>query len=150
MSNNSVPGMMFPTQKGMLAGNPRDSALQQMKNNNASQASIGAAVGGKKRVKKGGDGQVVVPQFQMQYTPQGGPGTDPNAQVAALSKHSTQGTANAAFDKHALSGGSKKNKNKKGGNSNWSWGCHSGGKKSRKHKHKKNKKHNKSRKHSRK
>jgi len=132
MPNTSVqtnaPGMIFPTQKGYTlgAGNPRDSAMLQMKNTNASQAAMASAVGGKKRRTNGG--AIAVPQFQMQYTAQGGPGTDPNSQVAGISKISTQGTANAVYDKHALKGGSRKNKSRKGGNPNWHWGCSSGGK----------------------
>ena len=142
MSNNTttqtVPGMVYPTQKGYApgAGNPRDSAMQTMAAGNAKQANLSAAVGGSRR-KKGG-GSVVVPQVPTLYTPTGGPGTDPNSQIAGNMKTSTQGTANAAFDKQALSknptttGGSRKRgKGKNGGNPDWLWGCYSGGKKSR-------------------
>jgi hypothetical protein len=148
MANNStqtVPGMVYPTQKGYQpgAGNPRDSAMQQMAATNSKQANLSAAVGGSRRKRGGGD--VVVPQVQTLYTPTGGPGTDPNAQIAGNMKTSTQGTANAAYDKDATSkGGSrKKGKGKNGGNPNWLWGCYSGGKKSRRNK--KSKKSRKSR-----
>ena len=143
MSNNTttqtVPGMVYPTQKGYApgAGNPRDSAMQTMAAGNAKQANLSAAVGGSRRKKRGG-GTVVVPQVPTLYTPTGGPGTDPNSQIAGNMKTSTQGTANAAFDKQALSknptttGGSRKRgKGKNGGNPDWFWGCYSGGKKSR-------------------
>jgi hypothetical protein len=82
-ATQSVPGMNYPTQKAMLAGNPRDSAMQQMTNTNIKQASLNAAVGGKRSKRRGGasNSTIPVPQYQMQYTPQGGPGTDPNAQI---------------------------------------------------------------------
>jgi len=155
MSNNTnqtVPGMVYPTQKGYQpgAGNPRDSAMQQMAATNAKQANLNAAVGGSRR-KRGG-GSVVVPQVPTLYTPTGGPGSDPNSQITGNMKTSTQGTANAAFDKDATSkGGSRrkgKGKGKNGGNPNWLWGCYSGGKKSRRSR--KTKKSRKSRKNRRK
>lgn len=135
MTNNTnatqnVPGMIYPTQKGFApgAGNPRDSAMLQMAAVNTKQANLNAAVGGSKK-KRGGT--IVIPQYQMQYAPQGGPGTDPNSQISGNLRTSTQGTANAVYDKQALktTGGSRKRR--KGGNPNWSWGCYSGGKKSR-------------------
>lgn len=138
-NGSSVPGMIYPTQKSFApgAGNPRDSAMAEQNNLNAKHANMVAAVGGKRRYK-GGAGNIVVPQMQMQYKPQGGPGTDPNSQIAAGFKISTQEYANATFDKHAtIHGGLKKrnkskkgDKSKKGGNPNWFWGCSSGGKKS--------------------
>jgi hypothetical protein len=153
MSNNTtqtVPGMVYPTQKGYApgAGNPRDSAMQTMAAGNAKQANLSAAVGGSRR-RRGG-GTVVVPQVQTLYTPTGGPGTDPNSQIAGNMKTSTQGTANAVGDKDAkMTGGSRKRgKGKNGGNPNWLWGCYSGGKKSRRNK--KSKKSKKSRKNRRK
>jgi hypothetical protein len=127
--------------------------MQQMSATDAKQANLIAAVGGYRR-KRGG-GTLVVPQVPTPYTPTGGPETDPNAQIAGNLKTSTQGTANAAFDKQALSktpsvkGGSRKRG--KGGNPNWEWGCYSGGKKSRRNKNsKKSKKSKKSRKNRRK
>ena len=133
-TNQNVPGMIYPTQKGYApgAGNPRDSAIQQMAAGNAKQASLSAAVGGFKR-KKGGSA-LVVPQVPTMYTPTGGVGSDPNSQIVGNMKTSTQGTANAVYDKQALNvkpptgGGSYR---KKGGNPNWHWGCYSGGKKSK-------------------
>jgi hypothetical protein len=148
MANAPVPGMNYPTQKGMLAGNPRDSAMQAGENMNAKQASLGK-IGGRKRYKRGGTGNkggsINVPQYTMLYQPQGGNGTNPNAQIQQNAGISTQGAANSVYDQQAMSGGkSRKRIYKKGGsmmwNPNWNWGCYSGGKrrtrksrKSRKH-----------------
>ena len=135
MSNNkSVDGMMLPTQKGMLAGNPRDSAMQSMNNNSQLQAQASTALAGgrhRKRKAYGGGDTLTVPQYQMLYEPQGGNGTNPNNQIQASSQTSTQMAANAALDKV---GGSKrrgisKRRSRKGGNPDWLWGCMSGGKK---------------------
>ena len=134
MSNNkSVDGMMLPTQKGMLAGNPRDSAMQSMNNNSQLQAQASTALAGgrhRKRKAYGGGDTLTVPQYQMLYEPQGGNGTNPNNQIQASSQTSTQMAANAALDKV---GGSKRRgsrrRSRKGGNPDWLWGCMSGGKK---------------------
>jgi hypothetical protein len=154
MSTNTVSGMIYPTQKGMLAGNPRDSAIAQMNNTNTKQSSLVNAVGGKKikckskskkrqkhyfssRKKKGGS-TIAVPQFTMLYTPQSGTGTDPNSQIKINSQVSTQGAANAVYDQEATKTGGyrrfKRGRSYKGGNNpDWHWGCSSGGKrKSRK------------------
>jgi hypothetical protein len=138
-ASQDVPGLMYPTQKGMPAGNPRDSAMANMNNANQLQATANKAMAGgkfKRRYRGGADGTVPVPQFQMQYDPQGGPGTNPNNQIQSNAQISTQQTANAVYDKQAkLSGGSrryrksrKSKKCKKGGNPDWVWGCMSGGK----------------------
>jgi len=132
-------GLMLPTAKSYApgAGNPRDSALMSQQQTNESQNSLNKTVGGKKRkhrtkkfYSKGGDnGEVAVPQFQMQYTPQGGPGTNPNDQIADISSTSMQTTAWKANDNLATKmGGAKK---RRGGNPDWNWGCYSGGKKSK-------------------
>lgn len=144
MSNNNVPGMMLPTQKGLVSGNPRDSAIQSMQSNQQSAALASKLLSGgkiikyKKRVR---GGALNVPQYQMAYEPQGGPGTNPNDQIANNSRTSTQSAANAALDSGATKmGGFKRNKrskrrSRKGGNPDWVWGCMSGGtKKSRKSK----------------
>ena len=146
-TSTTVPGMLYPTQKGMLSGNPRDSAMQQMTNTNIKQASLAKSVGGKRRTKKGGDG-IAIPQYQMQYTPQGGPGTAPNSQIQQNLQTSTQGAANSVYDSNATKMGGTRNRNhKRGGNTNWNWGCYSGGKKSKKSK--KTKRNKKSRKNNR-
>jgi len=134
-NNSNVPGMMYPTQKGMLDGNPRTSAMASMTNANQLQAQANKAMaGGKYKKKRGGAGAITVPQYQMLYSPQGGTGTNPNDQIQGGLKISTQSQANAAFDQAAFKkGGSRRNKTaKKGGNSNWNWGCNSGGKRSKK------------------
>jgi hypothetical protein len=128
--------MNYPTQKGMLAGNPRDSAIQAGANMNAKQASLGK-IGGRKKGKRGGaenkGGTINVPQYQMLYQPQGGNSTNPNAQIQQNAGISTQGAANSVYDKQAMSGGFRKRSYRKGGtmlwNPNWNWGCYSGGKK---------------------
>jgi len=146
-SGQNVPGMMIPTQKGMIGANPKDSAVQSMNNMNQKQASLGSAVGGKRRkirksrLNKGGAASatnITVPQYQMQYQVQNGPGQDPNSQIQQNAQISTQGTANSAMDNYAT---------QKGGNhnSNLNWGCYSGGKKRKTLK--KSRKSRKSRKH---
>jgi len=132
----STPGLMYPTQKGMAAGNPRDSAMASMNSANQSQANANKAMAGgkyKRRHRGGANGSVAVPQFQMQYDPQGGPGTNPNNQIQSNAQISTQQSANAVYDSQAkLSGGRSKggrSRRSKGGNPDWVWGCLSGGKK---------------------
>ena len=126
--NSNVPGLKLPTQKAMLAGNPRDSAIQANNNANQKSASLSAAVGGSRRRRKGG--AIAAPQFQMQYTDQSGPGGSPNNQVQQNSQISTQQSANAALDSGALTkGGRHRRHTRKGGNPDWKWGCYSGGKK---------------------
>jgi len=145
MSNASVPGMNYPTQKAMLAGNPRDSAMQEGANSSTKLANMGK-IGGKKRggaVASNAE-TIPVPQYQMLYTPQGGNNSNPNSQIQQNAGISTQGAANAVYDKQALIGGSKRRRCKMGGNSNLSWGCYSGGRRKTK-KNRKSRKHRKSR-----
>ena len=141
MSNNNqlptTPGLQLPTQKGMLAGNPRDSAITSQTQMNNKQTSLINAVGGKRRKsgKKWGGAdpntdRVAVPQFQMQYQPTGGPGQDPNSVVQQNSQTSTQSTANAVYDNYATQQGGKKvtkRRRRKGGSNKYTWGCFSGG-----------------------
>ena len=146
MSNKPVPGLMLPQEKPMLAGNPKDSAIAS--NNQAAERQadlIKATSGGRrhkskrnKKYKYGGAATsgVAVPQYQMQYKSPGAGGQDPNSIIKQNTSISTQGSANAEYDNLAKKGGSikRKRKIKRGGNSNWSWGCYSGGrKKSKKH-----------------
>jgi hypothetical protein len=132
MSNtqNSTPGLLQPQVSSYTSGsgNPRDSAMMSNQNMNNKQANLNNAVGGRRRKYRGGDSsQVVVPQMQMQYTPQNGT-SDPNSQIKGLSSTSMQGSANSVYDNQAAqSGGSKKRRYKKGGNSDWIWGCYNGG-----------------------
>jgi hypothetical protein len=132
MNNQNIPGLILPTQKSFVngAGNPRDSALASMHQMNNSQNNLNQAVGGKRRKCKmigGGDNTVVVPQFQMLYTPQGGIGTNPNDQIKDTSSIGMQSNSWSKNDNLATKLGGKKNK--KGG---VKWGCYSGGKKTKK------------------
>ena len=118
-SNVNVPGLKLPTQKAMLAGTPRDSAIQSNTNMNQKSASLSAAVGGSRRMKKNKSsrkrkgGAIAVPQFQMQYSDQSGPGGSPNNQVQQNSQISTQQVANATFDSEATKKGGYRNRNRK-------------------------------------
>jgi hypothetical protein len=143
-NNQSVPGMMYPTQKSMLAGNPRDSAIQEQTNMNIKQANMASLAGGRVsrgRVSRKGKrtgGAIVVPQFSNRYNEQSGPGTGTNSQITTLSSNSTQNSANSVYDKYASKGGSKRYR--KGGNPNWHWGCYSGGRKTKTRRIRRNKK----------
>ena len=147
-TTNSVPGMMFPTQKAMIGSTPADSARLAAVNKSASQAQANKLMaGGKLRKRRHIGGAVVVPQYQMLYEPQGGPGTNPNNQIQAGSQTSTQMAANSVYDNAATkTGGSKRSRRRKGGNPNWLWGCMSGGKKRTRKHTKRSRAHRKSRK----
>ena len=144
MNNNSnvniakIPGMIYPTQQGMLAGSPRDSAIASMNLTNSKLSEL-QSVGGRRRYRKnmkksggGTDGKVVVPQFNMLYAGTGGPGQTPNDIIKQNAVIGTQGHANSQFDKLALvkGGGIYMNSN----TNQYQWGCYSGGKKYRKSK----------------
>ena len=148
-TTNSVPGMMYPTQKAMIGSTPADSARLSAINKSASQAQANKLMaGGKLRKRRHIGGAVVVPQYQMLYEPQGGPGTNPNNQIQAGAQTSTQMAANSVYDNAATkTGGSKRSRRRKGGNPNWLWGCMSGGKKSTRKNKKCTRKNKKSRKH---
>ena len=77
--------------------------------------------------RRGGAGAITVPQYQMSYEPQGGPGTNPNNQIAINAQVSTQGAANSALDAGAFKMGGRRSRKRKGGNPDWVWGCMSGG-----------------------
>ena len=127
--NNSIPGMMFPTQKGMPAGNPRESAIANMHSGQQSAALASKLLSGGKRLQKRlRGGNINVPQFQMLYDPQGGRGTNPNDQIQGNSLVSTQSLANSAGDSGAIKMGGYKRRSRRGGNPDWVWGCMSGGK----------------------
>ena len=127
----SVPGLTFPTTKGMVGSTPANSAYLAQVNKSQSQANANRAMaGGKIKKKRHYGGAVTVPQFQMAYAPQGGPGTNPNNIIQSSSQTSTQMTANSALDSGAsIKGGSRRRRSsRKGGNPDWVWGCMSGGK----------------------
>ena len=105
--SDTVPGVMSPTKQGQLSGNPRSSAIASQQATSTKAANLSAAVGGSKKRKKGGD--VAVPQYtNMQYTPQNGPGQDPNSQITGNTATSVQTAQNSKFDDEATKGGSKK------------------------------------------
>lgn len=145
MSNNTQqipPGLIQPTMASFPpgAGNARDAAILSQQQMNNRQANLTS--GGKRRKYRGGQ-QVAVPQFQMQYAPRGGPGTNPNDQIQNMSSTSMQSTSWSANDSYATKMGGKR-KSRKGGNSDWKWGCYSGGRRRTKKFHSK-KHHKKSR-----
>ena len=136
-NNNSVEGMIYPTIKGPLAGTPRDSAMENMKQNAQLQAQASSALSGgrhRKRKAYGGGDTLVAPQANLLYPEINGPGTGVNSQMQGNAQTSTQAAANAALDNGATQiGGSKRRgsrrRSRKGGNPDWLWGCMSGGKK---------------------
>ena len=141
-----IPGMVYPTQKAMLAGTPQDSAIASSQAANLKLTklqSVGGRRNRKSMKKRGGSGgKIVVPQFNMLYNSQGGPGQTPNDLIKQNAATSTQGAQNAVYDKYAT---------QKGGNvqmnldtNKYQWGCYSGGKKYKKSR--KNRKSRKSRK----
>jgi hypothetical protein len=101
-SNTKIPGLLLPTQQGMLAGNPRDSAIAEGMAAEQKLQELQKIGGGKMKKKWGGSDKIIVPQFSMQYTPQGGPGQTPNNIIAQSAITATQGTANAVNDHFAL------------------------------------------------
>lgn len=119
-NTSTPPGLMKPTQIGMIGSTPKDSAIMAMNNMNQKQSSLSNAVGGKRRrfYRKGG--AVVVPQYNMPYAPQNGPGQSPNNQIVNNSQNSMQSTANSVYDSQATV--------MTGGVNNVKWGCYSGGK----------------------
>lgn len=140
-SNTSIPGMVYPTQLGMLAGNPRASAIAQ---GNISTQKLVALnkIGGKQKYRRRGrrggasttstsSNNITVPQFAMQYKSQGGPGQDPNSIIKQNANIGTQGAANSVYDSYATqmgtagqTGGLYMNPN----TNQYQWGCYSGGK----------------------
>lgn len=135
MSNsNSVPGMIYPQQKPMLAGNPKDSAIAANNDSINRQANLIKATSGGKRYRRnkkyggGSNDGIAVPQMQVQYSTTGAGGQDPNSIIKQNTSVSVQAAENAKYDDLARKGGSRK---KRGGNPDWSWGCYSGGRKSR-------------------
>lgn len=115
MSNSTVPGMIYPTQKAMIGSNPSDSARLTALNKSASQAQANQLMAGGKMTnknKKGwrGGNSVVVPQYQMLYQPQGGVGTNPNDQIQGNAQTSTQSAANRVYDAQATKMGGRRHR----------------------------------------
>ena len=156
-------GIMNPTIIGQPAGNPRLSAIANRDAANSFQNSANKAMaGGKymagrkyKRLRGGATSGIPVAQFNLPYKEQNGPGTGLNSQTTDMNRINTQGAAFAVDDSLAAvkKGGFRKRSSSSmaGGNPNWSWGCYSGGKHKRTRKHSKSRKHhNKSKKYHRK
>jgi hypothetical protein len=137
-SNTAIPGMLLPTQQGLLAGNPRDSAIAAGNASNlklqALQSIGGRGKGKRLRKRRGGAADLIpVSQFNMQYTPQGGPGQTPNSIIQQNAVIGTQSAANAVYDKYATqNGGYYNNMNMNTNTNQYQWGCYSGGKKYKK------------------
>jgi hypothetical protein len=130
-------------------GSARESAIHQQASMNQKQTLINQAGQGRRRKHRGGatnNNQIVVPQFQMQYTPTGGPGTNPNDQIASGMQTYTQSNTNSQFDNQATKMGGRR-RCRKGGNPDWIWGCFSGGKSRRRRSRKTRKHRKKSRRH---
>jgi hypothetical protein len=127
--NNTIPGLILPTQRGMLAGNPRDSAIAE---GNAANLKLQAlqSIGGsrKYKLKRGGasatQNSIPIAQFNMQYTPQGGDTQVPNSIIRQSAIIATQNAANSVYDNFAMQKGGRFNNN----TNNYQWGCYSGGK----------------------
>jgi hypothetical protein len=105
----TTKGLQLPTSKGMISGNPSSSAYQSTQNNANTASSLKTAVGGGRRRKKsnrfkGGKG-IEVPQYQMGYSPQNGPGQDPNSVISSSSATSTQSASWSKYDKNATMNG---------------------------------------------
>jgi hypothetical protein len=135
MANNNsipaIPGLNNPQTYGMPAGNPRDSSISTMNSSNQSTALAANLLSGgrlRRKLKGGSDiqaGQIKVGTFQMPYNSTGPSG--PNSQIQSNAQTSTQMAANSALDLGAtqMNGGFRRRR--KGGNTDWVWGCMSGG-----------------------
>jgi hypothetical protein len=110
MSTN-IPGLILPTVQSYTpgAGNPRDSAMLATQAMNSKQNALSNSVGGRRSRKyKGGSDNIVVPQYQMLYPVQNGPGTTPNDQIVGLSSTGMQSASWSVNDnKAAIKGGRK-------------------------------------------
>lgn len=139
------------------AGTPRGAAMQNMNSDSQHQANANRALaGGKRRKQKSyiGGNMDAKQIINMPYRPTGGPESTPNAQMAGNTQTYAQMAENSKLDGKAQAGG----------NPDWNWPCHKGGKKRTKknkrklrnnsmyrrrksRKHRKSHKRNKSRKH---
>ena len=144
-SNSNLPAGYMPITTSSFqpgTGNPRDSAAAIGASSSIKLAQLGAAVGGRRMKRYRGGDSIPAPQFQMQYTPTGGPGTNPNNQIANLTSNSMQSNAWSVNDSAATKFGGRR-RYRKGGNPDWIWGCISGGKKSRRRRSRKSRRHRK-------
>ncbi len=100
----SIKGITPPTQSGMIAGNPADSAIKAGNIAAIKQANLINAVGGSKKMK---GGTIAISSLKTSYTPTGGQGQNPADINKQLAQIGSQGNANAQFDSHAFKGGKK-------------------------------------------
>jgi hypothetical protein len=125
MAQKTNPNILYPTQKTLIAGTPSESAYKQMQMSNDKQNTLNNSFkGGKQKKNKGGGYEA--PQFVIPYNITG---TNPNSVIAGNTQLAVQGSENAKYDFLG---------SQMGGNSNWNWGCYSGGK-HKKTKHRKSK-----------
>jgi hypothetical protein len=126
-------GVTCPVVSSMPGQTPGQSAAINFQANAAQSAALGniGSGGGRKKKLYGGQAtnNITVPTLPTPY-PTVGPVTT-NSTFKSGAIIGSQSTANAVGDQYALTGGKRRKSNKKGGNPNWVWGCHSGGRKMR-------------------
>ena len=132
---------MAPPLSVSYGANPRDAAIDQLKSNGQLLNKLGK-IGGKNRRKRGGvaAGLLEVPIVKPLYRDPSAGGQDAVGTTTALAANTNQNNANAVYDSQVAkpipipAGQLKSTQN--GGthimNSNTTWGCFSGGKKSKK------------------
>ena len=105
-----------PEMKPMSGNSPQQSAGLNMQAQAESQANLARAVGGRRRVKRGGSG-IPAPYMQTPYPVAGAGDQNPSSIMLNNAKMESQGGANAVYDSSArtMTGGTM-------------WGCYSGGK----------------------
>jgi hypothetical protein len=101
----SVPGLKLPTVQSGPPGSPHQAAIAAGNASATRQATANSLLSGGKRYKKFRGGAIPVPQFHMNYSPQGGSDQNPNAIIASGAATSTQGAANAKYDQSAFTKG---------------------------------------------
>lgn len=139
MSN--TPGLIQPTVTSYPPGanSPATAAKLMNDANNQKLHNINKMAAGSRIRKRGGG--VNVPVLKPMYTSQNGQGTDPVSQQLQGQSINMQSTANSINDNEATKLGGSRRKYKKGGNSDWIWGCYSGGRRrTYRRKNKRNKK----------
>lgn len=126
-----APGVTCPTVNSMPGQTTGQSAYINFQQAQQQKAALGAVGGSRTKRFRGGQNAapVVIPQLAMPYPVIGT--VSPNSTLKTGAIVSSQANANAQYDSLALTGGRHKKSHKKGGNPNWFWGCHSGGRKTR-------------------
>ena len=135
-ANSAPPGIILPTVQALTVGTstPGQSAYQAGVNSSVRQNNmINSLSGGKKRYLKGGSyNNYYVPQFNMLYNSQNGPGQNPNDVIKHSVGTAGQTYANQVYDgcvgKTNCAGQSGGTRVCNSGQVNC-WGCYSGGKK---------------------